>query len=99
MHSFAIFYYITLLSPAMLDLHGQHGTPSRNAHKQLQLMILASWSLSLSFHVQCFYSQAIICLELPHIEPCIAVIIWFRGTSSMFAHEQAWFNKAIALRS
>ena len=29
-HCFALFYNITLLSPAMLRIHGQHGTPSRN---------------------------------------------------------------------
>jgi hypothetical protein len=66
MHSFVTFYYIMLLSPALLLPHGQHGTPSCK-EQQLQVMIVASWPISPSFHVQCFYFQAIICLERHHI--------------------------------
>ena len=39
MHGFAPFYYIMLLSPAMPDLHGRHGTPSRNIHPRWSTLI------------------------------------------------------------
>jgi hypothetical protein len=38
-HYFALFYYITRLSPSMLNLHVQHGTPSRNIHPRWSTLI------------------------------------------------------------